>query len=91
MSGDPVVNAAATQAVEKYGTSVSASRLVSGEKTIHRQLELDLADFLSAEAVLVYSSGHATNESTIGHLFGSGDLIMLASRTKNASLTTRER
>ncbi len=39
MSGDPDVSEAVAQAVRKYGTSVSASRLVSGEKDIHRKLE----------------------------------------------------
>ncbi len=44
MSGDPAVNAAAKDAIDRYGTSVSASRLVSGEKTIHRELERAIAE-----------------------------------------------
>ena len=76
MSGDPKVNAAARDAVERYGTSVSASRLVSGEKTIHAELENEIADFIGAESAIVYVGGHATNESTIGHLLGPGDLIL---------------
>jgi len=39
MSGEPEVTAAAKAALDRYGTSVSASRLVSGEKTIHQELE----------------------------------------------------
>src|SRR5690554_4044258 len=39
LSGDPRVIAAAQQAAAEYGTSVSASRMVSGERPIHRQLE----------------------------------------------------
>lgn len=76
MSGDPTVAAAAKEAVDRFGTSVSASRLVSGEKTIHRELERALADFIGAEDSIVYVGGHSTNESTIGHLFGPGDLIL---------------
>ena len=76
MSGDPKVAAAAKQAIDRYGTSVSASRLVSGEKAIHRELEHEIAQFLGVEAAIVFVSGHATNETTIGHLFGSGDLIL---------------
>ena len=49
MSGDPRVAAAAKEAIDRYGTSVSASRLVSGEKTIHRELERAIADFLGTE------------------------------------------
>ncbi|MBI3837083.1 MAG: aminotransferase class I/II-fold pyridoxal phosphate-dependent enzyme [Planctomycetia bacterium] len=76
MSGDPRVAAAAKQAIDRFGTSVSASRLVSGEKTIHRELEQALAKFVGAEAAIVYVSGHGTNETTLGHLFGPGDLIL---------------
>jgi 8-amino-7-oxononanoate synthase len=76
MSGDPVVSQAAKQAINQYGTSVSASRLVSGETTVHRDLERAVADFLGVEDSIVFVGGHATNESTIGHLFGPGDLIL---------------
>jgi myxalamid-type polyketide synthase MxaB len=75
-SGDPDVTAAAKEAVDQYGTSVSASRVVSGEKTIHRQLEKAIAEFLGTQDAIVYVGGHATNETTIGHLFGPGDLIL---------------
>ena len=76
MSGDPEVTQAAKQAIDQFGTSVSASRVVSGEKTIHRELERGIADFLGAEDAIVYVGGHSTNETTIGHLFKAGDLIL---------------
>lgn len=76
MSGDPRVVAAAKEALDRYGTSVSASRLVSGEKPVHGQLERAIADWIGTEDSIVYVGGHATNESTIGHLFGRGDLIL---------------
>ncbi len=76
MSGDPTVVAAAKRAIDHFGTSVSASRLVSGEKTIHGELEQAIAAFVGVEAALVYVSGHGTNETTLGHLFGPGDLIL---------------
>ena len=76
LSGDPRVTQASQQAIEQFGTSVSASRLVSGEKTIHRELEEELARFVGAEATIVFVGGHAANETTIGHLFGAGDLIL---------------
>ncbi|MCU0960941.1 MAG: aminotransferase class I/II-fold pyridoxal phosphate-dependent enzyme [Pirellulaceae bacterium] len=75
MSGDPAVTTAAQEAIARYGTSVSASRLVSGEKPLHRQLEQGLASFIGAADAVCFVGGHATNESTIGHLFGPGDLI----------------
>jgi len=76
MSGDPVVSRAAKEAIDRYGTSVSASRLVSGEKTIHRELETAIAGLIGVPDSIVFVGGHSTNESTIGHLFRSGDLIL---------------
>ena len=75
-SGDPAVTAAAKAAIDRYGTSVSASRVASGEKVVHGELERAIAKFLGTEASLVFVGGHATNESVIGHLLGPGDLIL---------------
>ncbi len=55
---------------------MSASRLVSGEKPLHRQLEQGLASFIGTEDAVCLVGGHATNETTIGHLLGPGDLIV---------------
>lgn len=76
MSGDPAVSHAAQQAIDRFGTSVSASRLVSGQKTVHVELEKAIADLLRTPDAIVFVGGHATNETTIGHLFGPGDLIL---------------
>src|SRR6185503_15466564 len=76
MSGDPAVTQAAKEACEKFGTSVSASRLVSGEKAVNGELERAIAEFLGVEDAIVFVGGHSTNETTIGHLFGPGDLIL---------------
>jgi 8-amino-7-oxononanoate synthase len=76
MSGDPVVIKAAQAAAAKYGTSVSASRLVSGEKDIHQEFERAISEFLGTEDAVVFVGGHATNESVIGHMLGPGDLIL---------------
>ncbi|NUP65520.1 MAG: aminotransferase class I/II-fold pyridoxal phosphate-dependent enzyme, partial [Nonomuraea sp.] len=76
LSGHPKVNAAVREAVEKYGTSVSASRFLSGNRPIHHELEAELAALLGTEDAVVMVSGHATNVSVIGHLVGPGDLIV---------------
>ncbi|MDP2276445.1 MAG: aminotransferase class I/II-fold pyridoxal phosphate-dependent enzyme [Archangium sp.] len=75
-SGDPVVSKAAQDAIAKYGTSVSASRVASGEKPLTRELEVALADFFGTEDSIVLVSGHATNVTVIGHVVGAGDLIV---------------
>ena len=76
LSGHPIVTEAVKKAVDKYGTSVSASRMVTGEKPIHSELEKEIAEFLGVEDAIVFVSGHATNVSTIGHLLGQNDLIL---------------
>nr|VFK20020.1 MAG: 8-amino-7-oxononanoate synthase [Candidatus Kentron sp. LFY] len=76
LSGNPRVSEAAQEAIRRYGTSPSASRLATGEKPIHGELERALAHFLDTEDCLVFVSGHATNVTVIGHLFSSRDLII---------------
>ena len=76
LSGHPQVNDAAAEAIRQYGTSVSASRLVSGEKPIHRKLETRLAKWIGVDDSILMVGGHATNETTIGHVVGADDLIL---------------
>ncbi|ODN69735.1 aminotransferase class I/II-fold pyridoxal phosphate-dependent enzyme [Methylobrevis pamukkalensis] len=76
LNGHPAVDAAAKAAIDRYGTSVSASRLVAGERPIHRELEARLAAVHGVEDAIVLVSGHATNVSTIGTLLGPKDLIL---------------
>ncbi|AQT71281.1 type I polyketide synthase [Streptomyces sp. fd1-xmd] len=76
MATHPRVNEAAKQAVDAYGTSVSASRLLSGSRPLHLELEAELADLLGCEASVTLPNGHATNVTVIGHLAGPGDLVV---------------
>ncbi|HZN32297.1 MAG TPA: aminotransferase class I/II-fold pyridoxal phosphate-dependent enzyme [Pirellulaceae bacterium] len=84
MSGDPEIAQAAKVAIDQFGTSTSASRLVSGEKTVHVELEREIARFHGLEDSICYIGGHCTNESTLGHLFGPGDLIVHDSLAHNS-------
>ena len=86
LSGEPAVNTAAKQAIDRYGTSVSASRPVSGERPIHRELEHALAAAHGVEDCVVFVSGHATNVSTIGYLFWIKDLIVHDALIHNSAL-----
>lgn len=76
LNGHPEVQDAAKAAIDRYGTSASASRLVAGERPIHRELEQALADLYRTEACVVMVSGHATNVGVIGQLVGPKDLII---------------
>lgn len=75
LNGHPALEEAAVDALKRWGTSASASRLVSGERPPHRMLEHTIAGLYDAEDCVVYVSGHATNVSTIGKLFGPQDVI----------------
>jgi 8-amino-7-oxononanoate synthase len=86
LSGHPQVAAAAKAAIDRYGTSVSASRPVSGERPLHRELEKALADAYGTEDAVVFVSGHATNVTTIGHLFGPRDLVLHDELIHNSTL-----
>lgn len=76
LAADLVVTAAAKEAIDRYGTSVSASRAASGERPVHGELEAALAAHLDAERALVLVSGHAANIAVLGHLLGPGDLVV---------------
>ena len=84
LADHPEVTAAAKRAIDEYGTTVSASRIVSGEIPLHGELEQELAEFLGAEACLVYVSGYNTNVTTIGHLYGHRDLIVHDEQSHNS-------
>ena len=86
MAGEPAVAAGAKAAIDRYGTSASASRLVSGEKTIHQELERAIAEFTGTEDVITLVGGHATNETVIGHVVGPGDLIFHDALAHNSIL-----
>src|SRR5262245_24152419 len=83
-SGEPYVSQKAKEAIDLYGTSPSASRLVSGEKPIHGDLERALARFLGTEDALVFAGGHATNVTVLGHFFNKEDLIVYDELSHNS-------
>jgi 8-amino-7-oxononanoate synthase len=84
INGDPRIAAAAKAAIDRYGTSVSASRPVSGERPIHRDLERALARLHGAEDAVALVGGHATNVTVIGHLLRRNDLVVHDSLIHNS-------
>ena len=90
LAHDAEVAAAAKAAIDRYGTSAGASRLVSGEKQVHRDLEQAVASFLGTPDAIVFVSGHATNVTTIGHLLGGNDLILHDSLAHNSIIQGAE-
>lgn len=84
LNGHPEVHAAATRAIADYGLSCSASRLVAGERPIHRTLEQKVAAHYEQEDAVVFVSGHGTNVTAIGALLGPKDLVIHDSLAHNS-------
>ncbi len=81
----PKVREAAIQAINKYGTSCSGSRFLTGTIDLHNQLEEELSGFLGKEAALVFSTGFQAGQGVISTLVGRGEYI-LADKDNHASL-----
>jgi 8-amino-7-oxononanoate synthase len=86
LSGEATVSQAAKDAIDQYGTSVSASRIASGERPVQAKLERALAEMMDVEDCIVFVSGHATNVTTIGHLFGHSDVIFHDELAHNSAI-----
>jgi 8-amino-7-oxononanoate synthase len=76
LSTHPDVVMSAHRILDSLGPSVSASRMVGGERMLHGELEEELADFIGAEAAVTLVSGYLTNVTLLGHLMSSSDLIL---------------
>lgn len=87
LSGHPQVSEASKAAIDRYGTSVSASRIVAGEIPLHGELEKGIADFIGTEESIVFVSGYGTNVAAISHLFGRRDLVVHDSLAHNSIIT----
>jgi len=85
LAGDERLKAAAIAAIREYGTGSTGSRLVTGHREIHRDLEIALAKLKGSEDALVFSSGYLANLGTITALVGSRDII-LADKYNHSSL-----
>ena len=87
LASHPALANASIAAIRRYGSTVSASRVVSGEIALHQQLERDMANFLGMDDAVTFVSGYGTNVSTLGHLFGPSDLIVHDALIHNSLMT----
>ena len=86
LNGDARVANAGKAAIDRYGVSASASRVVSGERPIHGELETAIAGLYNAEAAIAMVSGHATNVTVIGTLLGKNDLVLHDAAIHNSAV-----
>lgn len=86
LNGHPEVVETAKTAIDRYGISCSASRIVAGERIAHRELERALADHYSCEEALVFVSGYGTNVTVIAQLVGAKDLVISDAVVHNSAV-----
>lgn len=85
LAGDQRLQTAAINAIQEFGTGSTGSRLLSGHRELHRELEREIASSKQTEDALVFSSGYLANLGTIAAIVGKRDLI-LADQFNHSSL-----
>src|SRR3954463_11807267 len=76
LTGDPRVVEGAQQALDRYGTGVTGSRLLNGTLDLHLELERELAEWMGTEEAIVFTTGHQANVGTLGTLLAPGDTVI---------------
>lgn len=75
LAQDPRIQKAVVAALERYGTSSTSSRLLTGTRPLHNDLEQELADFLGKESALVFATGYLANVGAIPAMVGRDDAV----------------
>ncbi|HSR47737.1 MAG TPA: pyridoxal phosphate-dependent aminotransferase family protein [Anaerolineales bacterium] len=73
--GHPRISEAAKAAIDRFGTGTHGVRTLAGTLTLHHELEETIADFKGTEAAVTYSSGYATNLTTVSAMVGRHDTV----------------
>jgi glycine C-acetyltransferase len=76
LMGDPRVDAAAIEAVKRYGTAAGGARLLTGTLDIHHKLERAIAECKGTEAAMNFSSGYLANLAVLTSIFGPADRVI---------------
>ena len=82
----PKVREAAKNAIDKYGTSMTGSRLVNGSMRLHNELEEKLAAYHGKEAGLVFTTGYQVNIATISALLSNKKSVAVIDKDDHASI-----
>jgi 8-amino-7-oxononanoate synthase len=79
LTGDERVMKGAEDALHRYGTGLTGSRLLNGTTPLHLELERELAQWMGTEDALVFTTGHQANVGTLGTLLSPGDTVIVDS------------
>jgi 8-amino-7-oxononanoate synthase len=76
LTGDERVVGGAHDALHRYGTGLTGSRLLNGTIPLHLELERELAEWMGTEDALVFTTGHQANVGTLGTILAPGDTVI---------------
>jgi 8-amino-7-oxononanoate synthase len=76
LTADPRVMQGARDALERYGTGLTGSRLLNGTLDLHLRLEREIAEWMGTEDALVFTTGHQANVGTLGTILAPGDTVI---------------
>jgi 8-amino-7-oxononanoate synthase len=76
LTADPRVMQGARDALERYGTGLTGSRLLNGTLDLHLELEREIAEWMGTEDALVFTTGHQANVGTLGTILAPGDTVI---------------
>jgi 8-amino-7-oxononanoate synthase len=76
LTGDERVKGAARDALERYGTALTGSRLLNGTIPLHTELEREIAEWMGADEAIVFTTGYQANLGTIGTILEPGDTVI---------------
>src|SRR5205085_9660246 len=79
LTGDERVLAGAEQALHRFGTGLTGSRLLNGTIPLHLELEREIAEWMDTEDALVFTTGHQANLGALGTLLGPEDTVIVDS------------
>ncbi len=73
---DDRVLSAAREALDRYGTALTGSRLLNGTSSLHVELEKEVAEWTSKEDAIVFTTGYQANLGCIGTLLGRSNTVI---------------
>jgi 8-amino-7-oxononanoate synthase len=82
----PRVREAARAAIDRFGTSMTGSRLVNGSMKLHEEFEAKLAAWFGKESALVFTTGYQVNLAVCSALLSNRKCVAVVDRNIHASL-----
>jgi 8-amino-7-oxononanoate synthase len=79
LTGDERVMQGARDALARYGTGLTGSRLLNGTTPLHLELERELAEWMGSDDAIVFTTGHQANVGTLGTLLDAKDTVIVDS------------